>query len=276
MSLVVQTNVGSLIAQKNLNKTQGALQQSFARLSSGFRINSAADDAAGLAISTSMDFNVRSYAVAERNANDGVSMAQTAEGTLGEVSNILGRMRELAMQSANGSMQTTDRAYAQTEFLQLQHEVTRIQAATKFNGRSLVLSASSAIDFQVGINNAAEDKITITFGGVKLSALILSAQANVSSVAGALSTITKIDAALSTVSTARGRFGSAINRLDVTTSNLQTVRTNTTAAVSRIRDVDVAEETSKMSRTQVLQQAGAAILAQANSAPQVALTLLRG
>ena len=276
MSLVVQTNVGSLVAQKNLNKTQGALQQSFARLSSGFRINSAADDAAGLAISTSMDFNVRSYAVAERNANDGVSMAQTAEGTLGEVSNILGRMRELAMQSANGSMQTTDRAYAQTEFLQLQHEVTRIQAATKFNGRSLVLSASSAIDFQVGINNATSDKITITFGGVHLSALILSANADVSTAGAALSTITKIDAALSTVSTARGRFGSAINRLDITTSNLQTVRTNTTAAVSRIRDVDVAEETSKMSRTQVLQQAGAAILAQANSAPQVALSLLRG
>jgi flagellin len=275
MSLVVQTNVSSLVAQKNLSKTQAALQQSFARLSSGYRINSAADDAAGLAISTSMDFNVRSYAVAERNANDGVSMAQTAEGTLGEVSGILGRMRELAMQSSNGSLQTSDRAYAQTEFVQLQHEVTRIQAATKFNGKSLIQSAASAIDFQVGINNAAEDKITITFGGVKLSALILSAQANIATAGAALTSLSKIDAALATVSTARGRFGSAINRLDITTSNLQTVRTNTTAAVSRIRDVDVAEETSKMSRTQVLQQAGAAILAQANSAPQVALSLLR-
>jgi len=275
MALVVQTNVSSLIAQKNLNKTQNALQQSFARLSSGYRINSAADDAAGLAISTSLDFNVRSYAVAERNANDGISMAQTAEGTLGEVTGILGRMRELAMQSANGSLQSADRAYAQTEFLQLQHEVTRVQAATKFNGRSLVLSASSAIAFQVGINNATSDKINITFGGVKLSSLILSGSANVASVAGALSAITKIDAALSTVSTARGRFGSAINRLDITTSNLQTVRANTSAAVSRIRDVDVADETSRMSRTQVLQQAGAAILAQANASPQVALGLLR-
>ena len=274
MALVVQTNVSSLIAQKNLSKTQAALQQSFSRLSSGYRINSASDDAAGLAISTSLDFNVRSYAVAERNANDGISMAQTAEGTLGEVSGILGRMRELAMQSANGSLQTADRGYAQTEFSALQSEITRIQSATKFNGRALISSAAVTVDFQVGIASSANDKIRVTFGSVKLSSLLLNSF-GLSTAARALSSITKIDSALSTVSTARGRFGSAINRLDITTSNLQTVRANTTAAASRIRDVDVAEETSRMSRTQVLQQAGAAILAQANAAPQVALGLLR-
>ena len=274
MSLVVQTNVSSLVAQKNLSKTQSALQQSFARLSSGYRINSAADDAAGLAISTSMDFNVRSYAVAERNANDGVSMAQTAEGTLGEVSGILGRMRELAMQASNGSLQTADRAYAQTEFSQMQGEITRIQAATKFNGKSLITATTNAINFQVGISSATNDHITVTFGGVTLTSL-LSTSTKVTSSSTALSALSTIDTALGKISTVRGRFGSAINRLDITTSNLQTVRANTTAAVSRIRDVDVAEETSKMSRTQVLQQAGAAILAQANSAPQVALSLLR-
>ena len=274
MALVVQTNVSSLVAQKNLSKTQSALQQSFARLSSGYRINSAADDAAGLAISTSMDFNVRSYAVAERNANDGVSMAQTAEGTLGEVSGILGRMRELAMQSSNGSLQSSDRAYAQTEFAQMQGEITRIQAATKFNGKSLITAATSAVNFQVGISSAANDHITVTFGGVTLSSL-LSTATKVTSTGTALSALSTIDTALGKISTVRGRFGSAINRLDITTSNLQTVRANTTAAVSRIRDVDVAEETSKMSRTQVLQQAGAAILAQANASPQVALSLLR-
>ena len=274
MSLVVQTNVSSLVAQKNLSKTQSALQQSFARLSSGYRINSAADDTAGLAISTSMDFNVRSYAVAERNANDGVSMAQTAEGTLGEVSGILGRMRELAMQASNGSLQTADRAYAQTEFSQMQGEITRIQSATKFNGKSLITAATSAINFQVGISSATNDHITVTFGGVTLTSL-LATTTKVTSSSTALSALSTIDTALGKISTVRGRFGSAINRLDITTSNLQTVRANTTAAVSRIRDVDVAEETSKMSRTQVLQQAGAAILAQANSAPQVALSLLR-
>ena len=274
MALVVQTNVSSLVAQKNLSKTQSALQQSFSRLSSGYRINSAADDAAGLAISTSMDFNVRSYAVAERNANDGVSMAQTAEGTLGEVTGILGRMRELAMQAANGSLQSTDRAYAQTEFSQMQREITRIQSATKFNGRQLIQKTAAGVDFQVGINNATSDKITITFGNVNV-ATALSTNITVSTLANAQTALGKIDTALSAVSTARGRFGSAINRLDITTSNIQTVRANTTAAVSRIRDVDVAEETSKMSRTQVLQQAGAAILAQANASPQVALGLLR-
>jgi flagellin len=183
-------------------------------------------------------------------------------------------MRELAMQSSNGSLQDTDRAYAQTEFSQLKSEITRIQGSTKFNGRALIATTASAINFQVGISSAATDRITITFGGLSLATL-LAASTTVSTSGVALTSLSKIDAALTKVSTARGRFGAAINRLDVTTSNLQTVSTNTAAAVSRIRDVDVAEETSRLSRTQVLQQAGAAILAQANAAPQVALGLLR-
>jgi flagellin len=275
MSIVVQTNVASLQAQKNLSMNQKALAESFNKLSSGYRINSAADDAAGLAISESMKMQIRSFGVAERNANDAISMAQTAEGSLGEVSGILGRMRELAMQGSNGSLQTGDRGYLDTEFQQMKSEIQRIQGSTTFNNVKLLQTAASTINFQVGINTGANNQIAVTFGNIDLAALI-TATNKVSGTAGnSTAALTAIDAALKTVSTSRATFGAAMNRLSVTTSNLETVSTNISAANSRIRDVDVAEETAQMSREQVLAQAGASVLAQANQSPQFALTLLR-
>jgi flagellin len=276
MSLVIQTNVASLQAQQNLNTVSKGLQLSFNRLSSGFRINSAADDAAGLAISESFKSQIRSYSVAERNANDGVSMAQTGEGALGQVSDMLARMRELAVQSSNGSMSSSDRGFLNTEFTQLQSEIDRIQKSTKYDGTSLITATTSSISFQVGINNATTDQIGVTFGGLTLTTLLnATTVVSGSGATSALNAIDRIDAALTTVSTIRAKFGAVMNRFDVTTANIQTARTNLTAANSRIRDVDVAEESAALSRSQVLSQAAAAVLAQANQAPQLALGLLR-
>ncbi len=274
MALVIQTNVASLQAQKNLNATQNRLNTSFGRLSSGNRINTAKDDAAGLAISESMGAQVRSYSVAERNAGDGISMAQTAEGALGEISGIIGRMRELAMQASNGSLLSADRNFIQTEFSNLQAETKRIMTSTKFNGKQLITSSSRTEDFQVGILNTGDDRITMTFGGIALQSLTSVARVN-SGPGNARGALDTIDSALAKVSTARSRFGAAINRLEVTSSNIQTVRLNLSAAKSRIKDVDVADETASLSRQQVLTQAGTSVLSQANSAPQTALSLIR-
>ncbi len=277
MPMYINTNVASLAAQKNLGASQMALAKSFNKLSSGSRINTAADDAAGLAISESMKSQIRSYNVSERNANDAVSMAQTAEGSLGTVTDILGRMRELATQGANGALQSADRAYLGTEFKQLQSEISRVLTSTKFNGQS-VINASSTLNFQVGINNTAADRITLTFGArtTALSAAFTTGTTSVTGSAGnAQKALDQIDAALSAVSTSRAKFGAAMNRFESVTSNIQTVRLNISAANSRIRDVDVAEETATLSRTQVLTQAGTSILAQANQSPQAALGLLR-
>jgi flagellin len=192
------------------------------------------------------------------------------------VTDILGRMRELATQGSNGSLTTGDRQYLQTEFSSLQAEVKRILTSTKFNGQQLINQASAQVAFQVGIKNISTDRITVTFGGVKLTSL-LTASTKVSGTAGfSQLSLDKIDSALSTVSTARARFGASMNRLEVTTQNLQTEKLNISAAYSRIRDVDVADETAQLSRTQVLTQAGNSILGQANQTPQAALSLLRG
>jgi flagellin len=275
--LTIQTNVASLQAQKNLNGVQKGLSVSFNRLSSGYRINSAADDAAGLAISDSMKAQIRSYSVAERNANDGISMAQTAEGSLGQMTGLLQRMRELAVQSANGSNSGTDRSYLNTEFQQLKSEIGRIQTSTKYDGNALIGSATNSISFQVGITASASDRISVTFGGLAMTTLLASGEVITGSTASkALAAIGDIDTALGKVTTARARFGAVMNRFEVTTSNIQTVRTNLSAANSRIRDVDVAEESAALSRSQVLSQAAASVLAQANQAPQLALGLLRG
>jgi len=276
MALVLQTNVSSLQAQQNLSTVARGLSVSFNRLSSGFRINSAADDAAGLAISESFKMQIRSYTVAERNANDGISMAQTAEGSLGNVTSLLARMRELAVQGSNGSLNSTDRGFLNTEFSQLQSEIDRIQKSTTYDGSTLIQATTSSLTFQVGLNNATTDQIAVTFGGLTLTTL-LAATTLVSGTGatGAQNAIGRIDAALTAVSTTRARFGAVMNRFDVTTANIQTARTNLAAANSRIRDVDVAEETASLSRSQVLSQAAAAVLAQANQSPQLALGLLR-
>ncbi|MEZ4369980.1 MAG: flagellin [Polyangiaceae bacterium] len=275
MPLAVQTNVPSLQAQRNLKGNQMALQNSFNKLSSGYRINTAKDDAAGLAISESMKSQVRSFTVAERNAGDGISMAQTAEGALGEIHNVLGRMRELAMQSSNGSLGSQDRGYIDTEFGALKSEIGRIQSSAKFNGKQLVGAATSSITFQVGLDNTASDQISINFGGVALTQILAATTSVAGATAGSsLTALGRIDTAIQKVSTARSNFGSAMNRLDVASSNIGTMRLNIDAANSRIRDVDVADETSKMTKNQVLSQAGISVLAQANQLPQMAMNLL--
>lgn len=274
MTIDIQTNYAALAAQKNLNSNQSMLAGSFQKLSSGFRVNSAADDAAGLAISESMKSDIRSYTVAARNAGDAQSMAQTAEGALGDIHDVLGRMRELATQSANGDLDSTDRSYIETEFSSLQAEVSRTQQSTKFNGVNLINTTASNVTFQVGLDNTASDQITLTFGGVGLNS-ITTTTVTLATATGALNALSTIDTAIQDVSTARAKFGTAMNRMDVATNNINTMSLNLTAANSRIVDVDVASETANLSRNQVLVQAGAAVLAQANQIPQLALKLLQ-
>src|SRR4051812_33614083 len=275
MSLFMQTNVSSMEAQRNLGYNQGQLQLSFNRLSSGFRINSAKDDAAGLAISENLKSQIRSFSVAERNAGDGISMAQTAEGSLGEVHNILGRMRELAVQASNGSLTGTDRGFLQTEFSQLQSEITRIQGSAKFNGKQLLGATANTVTLQVGLNDTTSDQIQVQLGGVSLGAITGSAALlSGSTEDNALAALSTIDTAIGNVSTARSTFGAGMNRLEVAQSSIQTMRLNLSAANSRIADVDVASETAQLSRNQVLTQAGISVLAQANQLPQLAFGLL--
>lgn len=275
MPLMLRTNIPSLEAQKNVGHSNQALQTSFNRLSSGFRINSAKDDAAGLAISESMMTQIRSYTVAERNANDAISMVQTAEGALGEVQNIMGRMRELAMQGANGSLTNIDRGFLDTEYQALKAEIFRIQGSAKFNGKQLLNESAISYTFQVGLDNTQSDQITVTFGGFGLSAILDSA----SSVAGsttsaALAALSIIDETMDIISTERAKYGASMNRMEITTSSIQTMRLNLSAANSRIRDVDVAMETSTLAKNQVLSQAGVSVLAQANQLPQLAVKLI--
>ncbi|HEX3594033.1 MAG TPA: flagellin [Polyangiaceae bacterium] len=275
MTLSIVTNVSSLNAQQNLSRTTSALQGSFQKLSSGMRINSAADDAAGLAISERMKTQIRSYVVAERNANDAISMVQTADGALGEVGGILGRMRELSVQSANGSMTSTDRGYLDTEFKQLQAEISRIQGAAKFNERPLLGTTASTVVFQIGLDNASFDQLGITFGGFSLTTLLSTTTKMAGTTASAsLAALSTIDNALQTISTQRAKYGASMNRLQVTTDAIQTMRVNLSASNSRIRDVDVAEETSKLASNQVIAQAGVSVLSQANQLPQMAMRLL--
>lgn len=276
MAITINTNVASLDAQRNLSRTQSDQRVNFQRLSSGMRINSASDDAAGLGIRENLNAQVRSLSVAERNSNNAISMAQTAESALGQVSGILTRMRELAVQGANGDLGATDRGYLDTEFQSLRSEITRISDSTIFNGKQLLGGAATTITFQVGINNTTSDRIDVSFGGVDLTALGI----NASSVSGATAAnsqtaIASLDTAIGTVSSRRATFGASMNRLSTTVSNLQSMRTNISAANSRIADVDVAEETASMARNQVLSQAAVSVLAQANQAPQLALSLLR-
>ena len=275
MSLTINTNIMSLNAQRNLSSTQNALSTSMQRLSSGLRINSAADDAAGLAISVGMNAQVKSMNQAVRNANDGVSLAQTAEGSLNETTNLLTRMRELAQESATGTVSNTQRTSIQNEFTQLSSEIDRIANATQFNGTNLLDGTlSTGISFQIGTNNTANDSISLSVTAAGSSALGLGATA-VSTQGTAQSALGIIDSALSSVSTLRGTLGAVQNRLQSSISNIQVAVENVSAAMSRIRDVDVAAETANMTRANILVQAGVSILAQANSSPQAALKLLQ-
>jgi len=284
MALSILTNTASLDAQRNLSKTGAALQSNFAKLSSGQRINSAGDDAAGLAISERMKSQIRSMSQAERNANDGQSLLQTAEGAMNENSGILTRMRELAMQSANGTLGNDERDALGTEFGQLRDEIDRISNVTEFNGTKLLDgSNTTGFKFQVGIGNTASDTITANMtsmtsasygaAGLDLTALDVSSTGGQ---AGAQSALDTLDKAIAATSSSRATLGATQNRLTVTVSNLQSANVNLSAANSRIRDVDVAEESASMTRNNVLSQAGMAVLAQANQLPSQALSLLRG
>ena len=276
MSLAITSNIVSMTAQNSLAKTQSALSTSFARLSSGMRINSAADDAAGLGISKSMNAQVRSYAVAERNTNDGISMLQTADGGAEQIHGIMTRMRELAVQASNGSLAATDYTNLDAEYQQNSQEIDRIASSVQFNGINVLSGVAASKSFQVGIGTATTDRIAVSFGGADTTRLLGATATDVTSFANAQSSITALDSGIQALSTVRAGFGAAMNRFQNTISNLQTMQTNTSASLSRIRDADIAHETAELSKNQVLSQAGAAILSQANQTPQLAMGLLRG
>ncbi|MEL6611840.1 MAG: flagellin [Bacteroidota bacterium] len=277
MGLRVNTNIASLTAQRNLSVATGRLQGNYARLASGLRIAVAADDAAGLAISERMRSQIRSYNVASRNAQDGVSLAQTAEGALNEVSGILNRLRELSMQAANGTLSSSDRNTLNTEYTQLKEEIDRISSTTVFNGINLLDgSASSGIPIQVGIEDSiSNDVIGITLESTSVNEMGL-ASTDVLSISNAQSSLTDIDTAIDSVNQARGVLGAQQNRMESALRSIQVQRENLSASESRIRDVDVAEETADLTRNSIMQQAATTILTQANVQPQIALTLLQG
>lgn len=271
MGLSVNTNVMSLNAQRNLGKSQNLLAKAMQRLSSGLRINSAKDDAAGLGISDRMTSQIRGLNQAARNANDGISLAQTAEGALQESTNILQRMRELAVQSSNGTNSEADRTSLQAEVTQLINELDRIASDTKFNGIPLFDGLFDAT-FQVGAD--ANQTITFSIDAADSSALGVNAT-NISTVEDAQTAIGDVDAAIVAIDTIRGTLGAVQNRFEYTIANLQNVSENLSASRSRILDADIAQETSEMTKNNILQQAGISILAQANQAPQLALSLLQ-
>jgi flagellin len=279
MALTINTNVQSLNAQRNLSKSQSSLSNSMQRLSSGLRINSAKDDAAGLAISDRMSAQIKGMNQAVRNSNDAISFAQTAEGALGEMTNILQRMRELSVQSANGTNSTDDRTALNSEFGELKSELDRIVDTTKFNGQNLLdgtYSGSNAAVFQVGAN--AGEKISVAIGNMDTNALSGGGTtvnaATIASAGGASTAIASIDGALNQVDSLRGNLGAKQNRFESTIANLNNVSENLSAARSRIVDADIATETSQMTKMNILQQAGVSILAQANQTPQLALSLI--
>jgi flagellin len=263
MSQVINTNIMSLNSQRNLNKSQSALSTSLERLSSGLRINSAMDDAAGLAVAQKMESQIRGMTVAQRNASDGISYAQTADTALATVTDQLQRMRELATQSLNGTISDSERQKINEEFDALQSEASRIQTAAKINDQSVF----NSFTFQVGAN--ASDTITGTFNSINISGT------NVSTTAGASAALAQIDSWLGDAATNRAQIGGIQSRLTFTVSYLEGAVENQTAAKSRIMDADFAAETASMTRAQILQQAGVAMVSQANSVPQNVLSLIR-
>jgi flagellin len=265
MSLRINNNVEAFNAHRQLVGTSSNAAKSMERLSSGYRINRAADDAAGLAISEKLRGQIRGLAQAQRNAQDGVSLVQTAEGSLNEVHSMLQRVRELAVQYQNGTLSTSDKAAITAEATQLASEIERIGSSADFNGIKL-LNASTTVSFQVGANDNDTISVTTASLGGKVGNIDVSQT----------SAISAIDAAIGNVSTLRSTFGAVQNRLEHTLNNLATYQENLTASESRIRDVDMASEMVEFSKDQILQQAGTSMLAQANQAPQAVLSLLRG
>ncbi len=274
MALTVNTNIASIQAQRSLGSVTSRLGNSFRRLSSGLRIASAADDAAGLAISERLRAQVRSLDQARRNANDGISMVQTAEGALNETGSLLLRLRELSVQANNGTVSSADRDTLQQEFSELVGEIDRIAQSTEFNNINLLDGSQASVSFQVGIGTTAGvDTLSVDLSSARSSSLSIDTL-DVGSTGDPSAAITAIDSAIDTVSGLRGRLGATQNRLQSTISNLGTTSENLTAAESRVRDVDVAFETARLTRLQIMQQAAVSVLAQTNALPQAALRLL--
>ena len=273
----INTNVMSLNAQRNLASTGASLATSMQRLSSGLRVNSAKDDAAGLAISERMNAQVRGLNVAARNANDGISLAQTAEGALGKVGDSLQRMRELAVQARNSTNSADDKTSLDKEYKELSSEITRVLGGTTFNGKAILGTDAGTLTFQVGANTTTNDTISITSTNLTTDTAITAATGGaLTGDATALATvITNIDTALNKVNSERATYGASQNRFDAVISNLRVSVENQSAARGRIMDADFAQETANLSRTQILQQAGTAMIAQANQSPQNVLSLLR-
>ena len=281
MAQIINTNIMSLNAQRNLSATQSALATSVQRLSTGLRVNSAKDDAAGLAIAERMNTQVRGMNVAIRNANDAISLSQTAEGTLSKINDMGQRMRELAVQSANATNSDSDRKNLDAEYQALAQEIKRNLAGASFNGTKLFATAA-ALTFQVGANAATTDQITINTqnltGDNSIVEVIGAAGADAASIgtaAGASAALGKLDTMLATVNSKRAEFGAIQNRFEAVIQTLQVSAENQTAARSRIMDADFASETAALTRAQVLQQAGTSMLSQANSLPNNVLSLLR-
>jgi flagellin len=280
MAATINTNLISLNAQRNLSSTNSALATAIQRLSSGLRVNSAKDDAAGLAIAERMSSQVRGMNVAIRNANDGISLAQTADGALSQITEMAQRMRELAVQSMNATNSTSDRTKLDTEYQQLASEMSRTLNNTAFNGTSILANTSaSTLTFQIGAGTTSNDQISIATANLSsnstMQAVLSSSNGGILSVSSASAAVTNIDTLLETVNTERAVYGAAQNRLSATIATLQVAVESQSAARSRIMDADFAAETANLTRAQVLQQAGTAMLSQANSTTNNVASLLR-
>ena len=274
MGLMINHNSASSNAQNNLSKTQRSLTKSFNRISSGLRITQAADDAAGMGMSETLDSQTRSLRQAQRNTHDGISVVQTAEGATNEVADMLKRMRELAVQSSSETLATTERSYVQDEYTALATEIERVADVTEFNGVAIG-NNNNKINVQVGIENTANDRIGIQLGDLNLAALgIATSTVSVTSASDAQTALGKLDSALDTVNSYRSDYGSVQNRLESALNNLETYTENLASAASNIRDADFAHETAEMSKYQIMQQAGVAILGQANGLNAGALRLI--
>jgi flagellin len=278
MGLRVNTNIASLTAQRHMSVVTNRLQGNYSRLASGLRIATAADDAAGLAISEKMRSQIRSFTVASRNAQDGISLAQTAEGALSEVSNVLSRMRELAMQSSNGTLSAGDRQTLDAEYQAMLNEIDRIATQTTFNDINLLDGTvpGGSVEIQVGINLA--EVIDVTLGDMQVANAtgLNLATTDITSAANAQALLADLDAALTFTNTTRGDLGAQQNRMESALRSIMNARENLSSAESRIRDVDVAEESADLTRNSIMQQAATSILQQANTQPQIALSLLQG
>ena len=275
MALVINHNMSSINAQRNLANTGRSLKSSFEKVSSGLRINKAADDAAGLGVAENLEAASRSAKVAMRNTNDGISVVQTAEGATSEVGNIVKRMRELAVQSSSETLATAERSYVQDEFAQLSAEVDRISQVTEFNGLKLTNGSDTSVSVQVGVNNSANDRIAITMGDLRSTALgVDTTTMSLNTSASARTAISALDTALDSINSIRSDYGAVQNRLSDSLVNMEVYNENLNAAESQIRDVDFASETAEMAKNQIMQQAGMSVLAQSSQAQQGILSLI--